>query len=90
MLVKEREHQRIGAPFQRVDGHWWLNQRGVHSSGYLNKPLSSENQISTMMTNDNPDTFHIKIRFEENGLEVVVYDNGSQQSLGGGSIVVHK
>jgi len=39
---------------------------------------------------DNPDTFRIKIWYEENGSEIVVYDNGSQQSLGGGSIVVHK
>jgi hypothetical protein len=39
---------------------------------------------------DNPDTFRIKIWYEENGLEIVVYDNGSQQSLGGGSIKVHK
>ena len=36
-----------------------------------------------------PDTFRIKIWYEENGIEVVVYDNGSQQALGGGSIVVH-
>ena len=35
---------------------------------------------------DNPDTFRIQIS-GDNG---VVYDNGSQQSLGGGSIKVHK
>jgi len=38
---------------------------------------------------DNPDTFRIQSWYEDGG-EVVVYDNGSQQSLGGGSIVVHK
>lgn len=35
--------------------------------------------------NDNPDTFRIKIWDDSETL----YDNGSQQSLGGGSIVVH-
>jgi hypothetical protein len=38
---------------------------------------------------DNPDTFRIKIWYEDGG-EVVVYDNGSQQSLGGGSVKVHQ
>ncbi len=35
-----------------------------------------------------PDTFRIKI-WQENGGEVVVYDNGFNQPIGGGSIVVH-
>jgi hypothetical protein len=35
---------------------------------------------------DNSDTFRIQIR-GDNG---IVYDNGSQQTLGGGSIVIHK
>jgi hypothetical protein len=35
-----------------------------------------------------PDTFHIKIW--DAGTEVVVYDNGMDQAIGGGSIVVHK
>ncbi len=39
---------------------------------------------------DNPDTFRIKIWFEDGGSEVVVYDNGMDQAIGGGSIVVHK
>jgi hypothetical protein len=39
---------------------------------------------------DNPDTFRIQSWYEENDIEIVVYDNGSQQSLGGGNIVVHK
>jgi hypothetical protein len=37
-----------------------------------------------------PDTFRIKIWYEDSAGEHVVYDNGSQQALGGGSIVVHK
>jgi len=38
---------------------------------------------------DEPDTFRIKIWYEENGTEVVVYDNGMDQAIGGGSIVIH-
>jgi endonuclease/exonuclease/phosphatase family metal-dependent hydrolase/PKD repeat protein len=38
-----------------------------------------------------PDTFHIKIWTEDDSdIEQVVYDNGSQQAIGGGSIVVQK
>jgi hypothetical protein len=36
-----------------------------------------------------PDTFRTKIWYEENGNELVVYDNGMDQVIGGGSIVVH-
>jgi hypothetical protein len=39
---------------------------------------------------DEPDTFRIKIWYENGGTEVVVYDNGMDQAIGGGSIVVHK
>ena len=35
------------------------------------------------------DTFRIKIWWEEDGAEHVVYDNGTDQEIGGGSIVVH-
>jgi hypothetical protein len=38
---------------------------------------------------DEPDTFRIKIWYEENGTEIVVYDNGMDQAIGGGSIVIH-
>lgn len=38
----------------------------------------------------NPDTFRIKIWYEDATGEHVVYDNGAEQALGGGSIVIHK
>jgi hypothetical protein len=39
---------------------------------------------------DGPDTFRIRIWEEdESGGETVIYDNGSDQAIGGGSIVVH-
>lgn len=38
-----------------------------------------------------PDAFHIRIWWvDDGGVTIVVYDNGSLQTLGGGSIVVHK
>ena len=39
---------------------------------------------------DDPDTFRIKIWWEDvDGIEHIVYDNGSEQEIGGGNIVVH-
>jgi hypothetical protein len=38
---------------------------------------------------DNPDTFRIKI-WNAADETIVVYDNGTSQSIGGGSIVIHK
>ncbi|MHB8868323.1 MAG: right-handed parallel beta-helix repeat-containing protein [Thermoleophilia bacterium] len=35
------------------------------------------------------DTFRIRIWYESAGAEMVVYDNGMNQAIGGGSIVVH-
>ncbi len=35
------------------------------------------------------DTFRIKIWEETNGVETVVYDNGMDQAIAGGNIVVH-
>ncbi len=70
----------------------WLvvagNTAQFKGEGTINDEGSYKFVISA--DDDNPDTFRIKIWYEEIGAEVVVYDNGSQQSLGGGSIVVHK
>lgn len=38
---------------------------------------------------DDPDTFRIKIWYEFGDTEVVIYDNGMSQPIGGGNIVVH-
>ena len=41
-------------------------------------------------TDGDPDTFRIRIWWEgEDGVEYDVYDNGVEQAIGGGSIVVH-
>ena len=53
--------------------------------------INGQGSYTFMISADdgNPDTFRIKIWYEEDGTEVIVYDNGAQQVLGGGSIVVH-
>jgi hypothetical protein len=38
---------------------------------------------------DEPDTFRIKIWEEDSGGETVIYDNGTDQAISGGSIVIH-
>lgn len=40
-------------------------------------------------TDANPDTFRIKIWWEDGTGEQLIYDNSSEQIIGGGSIVVH-
>ena len=39
---------------------------------------------------DTADTFRIRIWYEDGDLELVVYDNGGVQPIGGGNITVHK
>ncbi|MFC2053000.1 PKD domain-containing protein [Chloroflexota bacterium] len=38
---------------------------------------------------DYPDTFRIKIWYEVGDTEVILYDNGMDQKIGGGNIVIH-
>ncbi len=59
-------------------------------SGTINGGLApTGNEFRFMIwAHDSPDTFRIRIWYE-NGGENVVYDNGFNQPIGGGSIVVH-
>ena len=54
--------------------------------------INGEGSYKFMITavDGNPDTFRIKIWYEDGSGEYIVYDNGSQQPIGGGSIVIHK
>ena len=40
-------------------------------------------------TDDDVDTFRIRIWYEDNGSEIDIYDNGVDQGLSGGSIQIH-
>lgn len=50
---------------------------------------SGEYKFMLWAGDDDPDTFRIKIWWEEGETEKVVYDNGMDQPISGGSIVIH-
>ncbi|GAP13339.1 predicted extracellular nuclease [Longilinea arvoryzae] len=55
--------------------------------------IDSEGEYFFMISAEDsaPDTFRIKIwTLDGSGGEQIVYDNGSQQAIGGGSVIVHK
>jgi len=53
-------------------------------------PIGENYRFMIWATDGSPDTFRIKIWYEVNLSDVIVYDNGFDQPIGGGSIVVHK
>lgn len=62
-------------------------------SGTINGELAPNGDDYKFMLwagDGSPDTFRIKIWWEDTNGEHVVYDNGVQQPIGGGSIVIHK
>jgi hypothetical protein len=82
----------------RSTSYDWLvvNQGGTNAqfkgSGTINDEVAPNGQDFRFMIwtgDDDPDTFRIKIWYEDPG-EVVVYDNGVRQEIGAGNIKVHK
>ena len=80
------------------DTYQWLviNQGGSNAQfkgeGSINGVLSPNNgpyQFMLWASDDNPDTFRIKIWYEAGGNEITIYDNGFDQEIGGGSIIIH-
>jgi len=80
------------------DTYEWLvvNQGGASAQfkgeGTVNGELDSNGNAYKFMIwagDGSPDTFRIRIWSELGGVETVVYDNGFDQELGGGSIVIH-
>ena len=77
------------------DTYEWLvvNQGGTNAQFKGSGTINNQAEPYTFMiwaTDDNPDTFRIKIWFEDSSTEVTVYDNGFDQVIGGGNIKVHK
>ncbi|MGD8406509.1 MAG: PKD domain-containing protein [Anaerolineales bacterium] len=93
------EFQFKAAGFNFHSGTYeWLvvNQGGANAQfkgeGTVNGALDSNGNAFKFMLwagDDSPDTFRIKIWSELDGVETVVYDNGFDQEIGGGSIVIH-
>lgn len=75
------------------DNYEWLvvNQGGSNAqfkgSGTING--MGEYKFMLWAGDDDPDTFRIKIWYEIDDTEYVVYDNGFDQAIGAGSIVIH-
>jgi hypothetical protein len=80
----------------RSEQYQWLvvNQGGTNAQYRGSGTINGEGDYEFMLWagDDNPDTFRLKIWWEEGDAEYLVYDNGSNglnQEIGGGSIVIH-
>lgn len=82
----------------RSDTQEWLvvNQGGTNAQFKGSGTINGQNDTNgnpykfiIWAGDDNPDTFRIRIWSEEGGGEYDVYDNGFEQTIGGGSIVIH-
>ena len=75
------------------ESYQWLVVAGLKAQFKGEGTINGTGLYKFMLTavDNSPDTFRIKIWTEDtSGNETVIYDNGSQQVLGGGSIVIHK
>ena len=72
----------------------WLvvNQAGTRAQFKGSGTINGDGVYKFMLRarDGDPDTFWIQIWEEISDKEMVIYDNDSDQSLGGGSIIVHK
>jgi hypothetical protein len=62
-------------------------------SGTINgagAPNGQDYRLMLWAGDGDPDTFRIKIWWEDGGAETVIFDNGTGQALNSGSIVIHK
>ena len=68
-----------------------VNQGGTNAQFKGSGTINGEDDYKFMLWagDDEPDTFRIRIWTEEVDFEIVEYDNGSDQAIGGGSIIVH-
>jgi parallel beta-helix repeat protein len=69
-----------------------INQGGTNAQFKGSGTINGEGDYYFMLWagDDDPDTFRIKIWWQEGDTEYVVYDNGFDQAISGGSIVIHK
>ena len=79
--------------FHSSDYEWLVvNQAGTNAQFKGTGTINGEGEYKFMLWagDGEPDTFRIKIWEEgESGNETVIYDNGMDQEIGGGNIVVH-
>jgi hypothetical protein len=81
--------------FHSTSYNWMIINHGnaqLCGDGKINGKVAPNGQNYKFMIwagDHSPDTFRMKIWWEDGSGEHVVYDNGVQQAIGGGSIVVH-
>jgi hypothetical protein len=86
-----------GLDFQSLAYEWLVvNQAGTNAqfkgTGTINDSLDPNGNPYKFMVwagDGAPDTLRIRIWSELNGSETVVYDNGTNQLIGAGNIIVH-
>jgi PKD repeat protein len=63
--------------------------KGSGSVNGMSAPTGEPYRFMIWAVDDNPDTVRVRIWYEDAG-EVVIYDNGVEQTVGGGSVSVHQ
>jgi hypothetical protein len=94
----EFQFKVAGLNFHSNTFDWLVINQGSSNAqfkgtGTINGGLAPNGELYKFMiwaSDGDPDAFRIKIWYEENNVEVTVYDNGIEQAISGGSIVVHK
>ncbi|MHC4557261.1 MAG: hypothetical protein ACYS80_08145, partial [Planctomycetota bacterium] len=68
-----------------------VNQGGTNAQFKGSGTINGDGSYKFMLWagDDEPDTFRIKIWEEVNETECIIYDNGSDQTIEGGNIVIH-
>ncbi len=87
----EFQFQAGGLNFHSTSYQWLVvNQHGTNAQFKGTGTINGAGAYDFMIWagDGSPDTFRIQITDPSNG-DAVVYDNGVQQALGGGSIVIH-
>jgi hypothetical protein len=64
--------------------------KGTGTINQLPSPTGDDFKFMVWAGDGTPDTFRIKVFYEDGGIEHVIYDNGFDQAIEGGQIVVHK
>jgi len=91
------EFDLAGLAFSSTRYEWLVvNQSGTNAqfkgTGLINGALDPNGNAYKFMLwagDGSPDTFRIRIWWEDNAGEHDVYDNGTAQAIGAGNIVVH-
>jgi hypothetical protein len=72
-----------------VTGSDYAKFKGTGTINNDKAPNGMDFKFQIWAGDSEPDTFRIKIWYEDGDNEIVVYDNGMDQAIGGGSIIVH-